>query len=87
MATKARGEVGVERAIGDAPVSTVVIEAIADAASVEPTKLDLTLYEAVDLDALDRLCRGGGEELVVEFSIDDYRVRVRGDRSVIVEAR
>lgn len=87
MATKVRGEVGVERAVDDAPLSAVVIEAIADAASVEPTELDVNLYETVDLDALERLCRGKGEDLVVTFSVDEHRVRVRGDSSVIVEPR
>jgi len=87
MATTARGDVTVERAIDSSSVSTAVIEAIADIESVEPTALDLTLYDAVDLDALERLCEGSDEDLVMEFTVEDYRVRVRGSTSVIVEPR
>lgn len=85
MATTARGDVAVERAIDGSPVSTVVIEAIADVESVEPTELDVTLYDSIDLDALERLCEGAGEDLVLEFAIEEYRVRVRGSSAVIVE--
>ncbi|SNZ17255.1 hypothetical protein SAMN06269185_2950 [Natronoarchaeum philippinense] len=85
MATNARREIGVEREIENPSVSTAVIEAIADAESVEPTELDLTLYEAVDVDALERLCRDSDRHLVLEFEIGTYRVRVRGSKSVIVE--
>lgn len=87
MATTARGGATVERAIDSSSVSTAVIEAIADVESVEPTELDVTLYESVDLDALERLCEGAGEDLVAEFTVEDYRVRVRGSTSVIVEPR
>jgi len=87
MATTARGDVAVERAIDSSSVSTAVIEALADVESVEPTELDMTLYEAVDLDALERLCEGPGEDLVLEFTVEDYRVRVRGSSAVIVEPR
>ena len=87
MATNARREIGVEREIENPSVSTAVIEAIADAESVEPTELDLTLYEAVDVDALERLCRDGDESLVLSFEIDDYRIRIRGSNSVVVEPR
>ena len=87
MATKARGNVAVERAIDGSSVSTAVIEALADVESVEPTELDVTLYEVIDLDALERLRERTGEDLVLEFTVEDYRVRVRGTNAVIVEPR
>ena len=77
MATKAYGETGAERRIRDVPVDTAVVEAIADAKSVDPTELEFRLYEVVDPEALDRLCSDG--DLVVEFSVEDHRVRISGD--------
>lgn len=89
MATKAYGESTTERAVeqaDDAPISTAVVEAIADVEAVESTELEFALYDVVDLDALEDLCASGDEELVLEFTVEDYRVRVRGDRAVFVES-
>jgi hypothetical protein len=88
MSTKAGGGVGIERAIdrtaGGDPVSTAVIEAIADIESVEPKDLDLRLYDAIDPEALERLCDDAESDLVLEFSVADYRVRVTGEGTVFV---
>ena len=78
MATKAYGEAGAEHTICGVPVDTAVVEAIADARSVDPTDLEFRLYEVIDPEALDRLCSGGGD-VVVEFSVEDHRVRISGD--------
>lgn len=66
--------------------STAVIEAIAKLESTQPTALDITLYDAVDLDALDALCEGPAGEVGVSFVTDSYAVEVSSD-TVIVERR
>lgn len=68
------------------PASTVVIEAIAALESTQPMALDITLYDSVDLDALDALCEGASNEVTVSFTADAYAVEVTSD-TVVVERR
>lgn len=75
----------VERSVGDVPASTAVIEAIAELESTSPTALDVTLYDAIDLDALDALC--GDTGVVVSFTTDEYGIEIRTDRTVLVHRR
>lgn len=68
--------------------SLAVIEAVARAADVNPTDLD-PLGNYVDLEALDRLFEASsstamGVDTVVQFSVDDWNVFVRGDGRVRV---
>ncbi len=74
----------VEQRAETVPVSTVVIEAIAELESTQPLTLDITLYDSVDLDALDALCEGASNDVDVSFTADGYAVEISGD-AVAVE--
>ena len=67
-----------------APLSMVVIEAIADREGVDPVDLDTPLYDAIDLDALDALSAdvAGTSALEISFQYEGYDVTVTGDREV-----
>lgn len=69
----------------DVPMSTTVIEAIAELESTQPMALDVTLYDAIDLDALDSLYTAPAEGVEVSFTVDDYAIEVRADDTVLVE--
>ena len=71
--------------------STRVVEAIAEAESVDPIALDPPLNAVIDLDALEDLFspssgvpRSSGR---VEFEYDDYDVVIEGDGAVSVEPK
>jgi hypothetical protein len=63
-----------------------IVQAIASIEGVETTEVDC-LYDAIDPEALDRLVEASAPKnsLVVEFRMSGYQVRVRGDRTVVVE--
>ncbi|WP_162224610.1 HalOD1 output domain-containing protein [Halorussus amylolyticus] len=71
------------------PLSTAVIDAVADAADVEPAELGASLYDQIDPDALDNLFsdrhngipRGSGH---VVFSLLGYEITVYSDGHVVV---
>lgn len=71
------------------PLSTAVIDAVADAAELDPAELGARLYDQVDPDALDNLFgdrhdgtpRGSGH---VSFSLLDYEITVYSDGHVVV---
>lgn len=73
----------------DESLSAAVIEAVADAADLDPADLGTRLYDRVDPDALDDLFgdrhnglpRGSGH---VVFSLLDYEVTVYSDGHVVV---
>ncbi|UPV99366.1 hypothetical protein M0R88_12625 [Halorussus gelatinilyticus] len=73
----------------DQPLSTAVIDAVADAADLDPAELGTPLYDQIDPDALDNLFsdrhngtpRGSGH---VVFTLLDYEVTVYSDGSVVV---
>lgn len=61
---------------GDTSLAVAIVEAIADAAGVEPTDVP-PIYDSINADALDELSRAGdGTELVLGFAIDDWNVFV-----------
>lgn len=70
-------------------LSTAVIDAVAQAADVEPAELGTSLYDHVDPDALDNIFsdrhngmpRGSGH---VTFGLLDYEVTVYSDGHVVV---
>ncbi|MCL9812497.1 HalOD1 output domain-containing protein [Natranaeroarchaeum aerophilus] len=74
----------VEQRTETVPASTAVIEAIAELESTQPMTLDVTLYDSVDLDALDALCEGPSSDVGVSFTADGYAVEISGD-TVVVE--
>jgi hypothetical protein len=73
----------------DQPLSTAVIDAVADAADVDPAELGTRLYDQIDPDALDNIFsdrhngmpRGSGH---VGFTLLDYEVTVYSDGYVVV---
>jgi len=66
-------------------VSNTVVRALADSKDVEPTELDVCLYDVVDPDALDRLCESAdGSHCRIGFTYDDRRVVVDGSGTVHV---
>ncbi|THE65408.1 hypothetical protein D8Y22_09530 [Salinadaptatus halalkaliphilus] len=75
---------------GPATLSTTVVHALADCLGVDPTEGRLSLYDAVDPDALDALFRhrhdgtprSGGR---LSFVVDDHHVTVTGDGEILVE--
>ena len=74
---------------GEESLSAVVIQAVADAAGLEPAELGTPLYDQIDPDALDNLFsdrhngmpRGSGR---VVFTLLDYEVTVYSDGHVVV---
>jgi hypothetical protein len=71
---------------GDGSVSSVVLEAVAEAKGTVPADLSVPLYEAVDPEALDRLFETSGDTAGgrVQFAYADYRVAVTVDDDVYV---
>lgn len=71
------------------PISSAVIEAIAEHKSVDPVDLDQPLYDVVDPDALDAFfaeSAGSADPAGrrVEFAYDGCTVRVSGDGTIDV---
>lgn len=67
-----------------APISSAVIEAIAEHKSVDPMALEHPLYDVIDPDALDAFfadsdVAGDSPSRHVEFSYDECWVRVSDD--------
>lgn len=56
------------------PPSLTIIETIADHEDVDPTELDLILYDYVHPDALDTVVES--EEVEVMVSIEQYEIQV-----------
>ena len=75
---------------GPAALSTTVVHALADCMGVDPTAGEISLYDAVDPDALDALFRPkydgtprtGGR---LAFVVDDHRVTITGGGEIVIE--
>lgn len=75
---------------GSATLSTTVIHALADCAEIDVTDCRLSLYDAVDPDALDRLFRPrydgaprtGG---TLSFVANEHYVTVYADGEIVIE--
>lgn len=69
-------------------LSVAVAEALAAARGIEPIDLDITLYDYLDPEALDRMyerCDGDGTTWRLEFAADRHHVIVRSDGLVAVD--
>ncbi|MDR5657847.1 HalOD1 output domain-containing protein [Halodesulfurarchaeum sp. HSR-GB] len=64
-----------------------IVEEVADAEGVEPSELDLTLYNHIDTDALVRLVNAEKGSWRLSFDIPGYTVTVRSDGSTLVEPK
>jgi len=75
---------------GPATLSTTVVHALADCMGKDPTTGRISLYDAVDPDALNSIFRPrydgtprtGGR---LSFVVDDHRVTVSGDGEILIE--
>lgn len=63
--------------------SRSVVQALAEKEGVRPNELP-PLYDAIDLEALDRLCLSGAGLRAVTFTYQDYRIVVSPDGEVEV---
>lgn len=75
---------------GPATLSTTVVHALADCMGVDPTDGRISLYDAVDPDALDELFRPRHDGTArsrgrVSFVVSGYRVTVEADGDVVIE--
>lgn len=74
---------------GNEPLSAAVVDAVAEAADVDPANLGTSLYDRIDPDALDNLFsdrhngmpRGSGH---VVFTLLEYEVTVYSDGNVVI---
>lgn len=67
------------------PISHQVVEAVAEAEGATPLELE-PLYDSVDPDALDALARRGSSDVAIEFTYENYRVRVGDSNRVRIES-
>jgi len=66
------------------PMSSQVLEAVAEQEGTTLLALDQPLYEAVDPDALDHLFAGDRRPDTVRFSYSGYEVSISGDGRIAV---
>ena len=71
-------------------VGTEIVKRIADREGVDPVDLNVLLYDVIDVDALEALTNGTGDQqsqanLRVEFSYYGYAVTVGENGSVIID--
>lgn len=74
----------------DAPVSTTVVRTLAEISGEDVTRLDFSLYDYIDTDALDRLfhARYGGDRALdgyLTFTVDRFRITVHGSGDIVVQ--
>jgi hypothetical protein len=66
-------------------LSTGIVLAVSTLTDTAPTELTERLYDAVDPDALDRLCAGDGAgDVTTSFEFSGCRVRVESGQDVHV---
>ncbi|SDR34117.1 HalOD1 output domain-containing protein [Natronobacterium texcoconense] len=75
---------------GPATLSTTVVHALADCMGVDPTDGRISLYDAVDPDALDKLFRPRHDGTPrssghVSFVVADHQVTVYSDGEILIE--
>ena len=68
------------------PTSVRVVEAIADARETDAVDLRPPLYDVIDPNALDQLCRDGGP-VSIEFEYQGHAVTVSSDGTVSVDGQ
>lgn len=73
----------------ETPPSIAVLEAIAALENTHATKLHtdvgITLYDAVDIEALDELLTHGGD-ISVSFTVEEYQIHLEGDLLTITSS-
>lgn len=72
---------------GQARLSTTLVHALADVMGADVTETGFVLADEIDPDALDMLFSSGspgGPAAHVAFAVDDYRVTVYGDGTIVI---
>lgn len=77
---------------GERDLGVAIVDRIAEHKGIDPDETDGTLYDVIDVDALERLLRndrsadgnGGGFQLV--FEVFEYEVNVRAGGDVVIRA-
>lgn len=75
---------------GETPVSVAVVQAIANVEGIDPTsvstRFDRTLFDCIDPSGFNALVTEGGDaiDLVVEFTIYGYRVRIEDETRILI---
>ena len=62
-----------------------IIEAIAEVKGTEPSKIELTLYEYIEPEAIQRLTSHRTDSWTLSFELPEHRVTVTGDGAVLVD--
>lgn len=65
-------------------IGTLVVEALADARDLDPRSMSPPLATAIDVDALETLCREGSD-VEVQFCYSGHEVTIAPDGDVAVD--
>ena len=64
-----------------------IVNSVADAKNVEPSKLDTTLYDHIDTSAIEQLVDSNKGTWRFEFDLPEYTVTLWSDGSVQVDPK
>lgn len=64
---------------------TNILNAIADAKGIEPTKMEYVLADYIDLDAIEQLAAHDSASWTLSFDIPDHTVTVTSDGLIFVD--
>jgi hypothetical protein len=64
-----------------------IVEALAELDGVDPLALDYSLYDYVDLEAIERMHANSATDWSLRFDVPGHEVTVRSDRTVLVDGR
>lgn len=67
------------------PIGVKTIEALADAKGIEPEKLEITLHEHIDLDAIELLATHETASWTLSFELPNHNVTVTSDGLILVD--
>lgn len=83
-----------ETETGKRPASIAIVESIAAIEGINPSKVDFSLYESIDPEALDTIFENSEDEgetsddkIVAEFPVDGYVVQIRNTGKITVKGR
>ena len=66
-------------------LNATIITAIAEAEGVDPMDLEYSIYEYIDLDAVEALLEGARGPTLLEFSVDDHTVTAHSNGTITVD--
>ena len=62
-----------------------IIEAIADVKGIEPSELDLALYEYIEPEAIQQLASHGTASWTLSFKLPGHQVAITNEGAVLVD--